>query len=745
MHFDGSRGVARPAGEGLLPGVSNFYIGSDPAGWREGVQSFASVVWRGLYDGVDLRLREGDRGAHYDLVLAPGADLSSFRGRVEGADALEIGSNGELIATTASGVLRQTAPPAWEEGPGQERRELTSRFVLLGAREFGFEVEEWDRERALVVDPGLVWSSYYGGSSADRVTGVGSDLLGRVTIAGRTLSPDLPVSPGWYGYAGYGSCFVARIDPSSGGLDYATYFGGGIVNTDDLADLAVEPSGGAVVCGRTDGVNFPITPGAFDPTKSALDFEGFVARFAADGGSLVYCTYLGGNGADGLEAVTVDSSGATTVAGYSSSPDFPVTPNAYDTTQSLLSDAVLAKLRPDGSGLLFSTYLGGNHVEVIFGIDTAPNGDVVVGGYTASSDFPTTPGAYDTQQAGPYDTGFIARLDSTASTLLSSTLLEGSSADHVYAVGVDASDRIYVTGFAGSADFPVTPGAYKTTFQGGEIFVSCLSPDLGRMLHATFLGSAVASVYETVFDLTVDPSGVVTIVGDAPHGDFPTTLGSLFPTKVTGSVDGFVTRLRPDLSGLLYSTFLHGISADIFDTAQAVSALPDGGVLVGGFTVSQDFPTTAGAYQSGPSGDWDGFACQLDMLPTGTARFGSSTASCLGPIALIPNKMPVAGDASFGLVTSAAPPNAVGVLGIGAASLASGIPLLGVTLFLDLGQPLVLLGASADAHGWSEKLLPLPAASAGATVHCQIVWIDLGSCGSPGAFSATNGLSISPQ
>ena len=231
------------------------------------------------------------------------------------------------------------------------------------------------------------------------------------------------------------------------------------------AGIAVDTSGNAYVTGYTCSSDFPTTAGAFQTTFGGGLTDAFVTELNPTGSGLVYSTYLGGSGYDDGFGIAVDASGNAYVTGFTDSTDFPTTAGAFQTTFGGFGDAFVTELNPTGSGLVYSTYLGGSDDDEGYGIAVDTSGNAYVTGYTHSSDFPTTAGAFQTTYGGDRD-AFVTKLNPTGSGLVYSTYLGGSDCDFGVGIAVDTSGNAYVTGITFSSDFPTTAGAFQTTLGG---------------------------------------------------------------------------------------------------------------------------------------------------------------------------------------------------------------------------------------------------------------------------------------
>jgi hypothetical protein len=320
----------------------------------------------------------------------------------------------------------------------------------------------------------LVYSTYIGGSDFDHGFGIGVDAADNASVTGQTLSLNFPTTPGSFDTSanGGGDAFVTKLDAAGAMLAYSTYLGGG--STDFGFAIAVDASGHAHITGRTESIDFPTTPASFDTTANG-SADGFVTKVNPVGSApLLYSTYLGGSGFDQGFGLAIDTSGNAVVTGFTQSVNFPTTAGSFDTTFNGSSDAFVTKVDPIGSApLLYSTYLGGSDGD--FGLDVTVDamGNAHVTGQTSSVDFPTTADAVDTMLNGPTD-AFVTKVNSAGSApLVSSTYLGGTAFDRGSGIAVDPSGNTYIAGLTSSADFPVTAGAYDTTYNGNsDVFVT---------------------------------------------------------------------------------------------------------------------------------------------------------------------------------------------------------------------------------------------------------------------------------
>jgi hypothetical protein len=639
--FEGAMPSTTLAGEARRPGVYNFYLGDQVERWASNVPAFASVLYRDLYKGVDLRVREDAGRLEYDLLLAAGADLDQVVVRGEGVTGLRVEPDGSLVLDTPNGPLRQTPPRTWTVGDQGEQHMVTSRFRRIDDTRYGFEVPDRKLDQAMVIDPGLEWSTFIGGSADDTIGGVAAarDGSGDVFVAGSTVSTDFPMlADPSMGPNFQNRVFVLRLDAAGSRLVYATFVGGWFWQGVYRA-LAVNAAGEAAVAGETYSPDFPTTPNAFDRNAEAA--EAFAFKLNALGG-LAFSTFLGGRFYDSASAVGFDPAGSIVVGGNTSSDDFPTTPGAYDRTYNVPNaasqggahgDMFIARVSADGSQLTYGTFLGGPSMDVLEDLAIDPNGFVTVVGWVTGNNVQTfipTAGAFDTTWNGSQDSA-VARLKldgAGTADLKYATLLGGSNQDNLDGVAFAPSNPALVTvvGDSWSDNFPTTPGVVKPTNPRFSALFESQSGTITRFnFPATGGGSLVWSSYfvtpgptgERVTDVTVNQAGEAIVAGLTSEPDFPTQRGSLDRIQAGTNYrsDAFVARVNLTGTQLLYSTYLGGADSETDSSliSPLVALASGNSVFVASSTNSFDFRTTTGTVGPTHAGNLDAFVVKLDV------------------------------------------------------------------------------------------------------------------------------------
>ncbi len=623
MRFVGANPRAEVAGEGALAGKVNYFVGRDPSKWRTGLRTFAGVRYRSLYPGVDLVFHGGPAGdrLEYDFVLAPGADYKNVRLSFEGADGLSLGKDGELLLQTEAGTISQSAPVIYQQVNGA-RRKVEGSYVLRGRREVGFRVGAYDRSAPLVIDPVLVYSTYFFAAAEMAV-----DSAGAVYVVGTADSGgDLPTTPGAYQTTrrGFNDAFVAKLDPTGTALSYLTYLGGNTNSagpgtfTDRGESIAVDASGNAYITGVTETNDFPVTPGAFQPASGGA-FDGFVAKLNPAGSALVYSSYLGGLSSDFGRSIALDAAGAAYVTGGTNSINFPVRNALQPAKKGNSEDLFLTKVAPDGKSLEYSTYLGGSQLDS--GFDARVTVDAAGAAYlvsaTNSNDYPITAGAYQPTLKAPDIFGFadvvVSKVAPGGASLVYSTYLGGTRTDIPSGVALDAAGQLHVAGFTDSEDFPTQNALYPTARDPrGNGFLTKLNATGAALVYSTYLSGTPRNlcssgiIIDPIFcggefatAVATDAAGNAYVTGNTISADFPAPADSLQPSP-SGPSDAFIIKLNPT-GQALYSTRLGGSS---YDTGADIHADSNGLVYLLGYTSSDDFPTV-NAYRPTQAAGYD--------------------------------------------------------------------------------------------------------------------------------------------
>ena len=590
MRLSGANPASHLAGRDELLGKSNYFLGNDPSQWHTGIPNYGRVMAAEVYPGIDLVYHGNQGQLEYDFEVAPHADPHKIGFVLEGIQGLRTDSRGDLLVKVAGGELRFRQPVAYQKEGGAERP-VPVRYVLKGKNKVAFRLARYDKRQPLLIDPVLAYSTYLGGSDIDIAYGIAVAPDGSAFIAGGTFSSDFPTA-------------------------------------------------------------HPLQPNAGGPKDFPQD--AFVSKISPDGSTLLYSTYLGGKLTDIAYGIAVDSLGEAYVAGTTDSPDFPVTPNAFDTWCGAdgkcgaswnpqgytVFNGFVTKLSVEGSALIYSGFVGfyENVACLAIAVDGAQNayvtGDVgpniaptvpIIPPATPPPPFCTYKG-FETTFGGSGTDAFVVKIDASGSEPLYCSYLGGSDEDVGYGIAVDSSANAYVTGVTYSVDFPVTAGALKTTYAGaGDAFLTRVNTNAtgsASLRYSTYLGG---SGLDQGNGVAVDASGNAYVAGlttsKASSLGFTPPSGAYQPNCALDSLgvcegDAFVAKFA--LSGtpsLVYFTYLGGSLAD---SANGIALDSSEDAYVTGSTVSTDFPTSGAVFQTTyGGGNADAFVTELN--PAGSA------------------------------------------------------------------------------------------------------------------------------
>jgi fibronectin type 3 domain-containing protein/DNA-binding transcriptional ArsR family regulator len=488
-----------PIGERSLGGVKNFIKGSDPEGWISNVSSYYEVVYADVWDGIDLKFYINEGMLKYDMIVHVGADPSIISFDYTGVNELSIEpGTGDLVIQTTFGTFKEGSPLSYQE-TGSGKDVVDSAYRVIHKTVVGVAIGEYDESLPLVIDPGLEFGTYFGGSSRDWLRGGMIDDYGNIIIAGNTPSDDLPTTAGAF-------CETLKTSPP----------------------LSVT--------------------------------DGYIAKFNHNATRLLFCTYIGGTLWDTLNGMNMDPDGNIYIVGATGSDDFPLTQDAIFNKKRNHTDCYFAQLDPTGSRLLFSTLLGGStQNDFIFHIEVGKENNVFVGGTTGSHDFPVTNDTLSSTLQGVNDM-YVLNISMARKEITWGTFIGGSGLDGDQQMILLDDGDILMAGFSDSVDFPVTKGAYCESFNGGfdDIVVFRLSSDGKEIKFGTYIGgSKTAST--RCSDLELNKAGEIWICGHTSSDDFPTTPDAYAPEVTVETAVGYFSKFNQDCSELVYSSFMPGL------------------------------------------------------------------------------------------------------------------------------------------------------------------------------------------
>jgi len=616
----GSNKNTKIIAEGMQKGKVNYFVGNDPEKWKSNIATYQSVVYKDIYQNIDMKFYGNNRQMEYDVIVKPGANPSLLRLSYEGIEGLSITEDGKMEISLKEGKVIQNRPYCYQEIDG-EKVEVEGSFKLIESSivnpnselqspnsqlyAYTFEVASYDKNHPLFIDPVLVYSTYLGGSDLDGNAGIAVDASGSIYISGTTHSADFPTFPLQGSPGGTANAYITKIDASGSSIVYSTYLGGS--DFDGALDIAVDASGNAYITGAAISTDFPtVSPifGSHAGGSSAYPSDAFITKIDASGSSLIYSTYLGGSGDDWGGRLALDISDNVYITGETVSTDFPTaSPIQGSFGGGTRTDIFVTKIDASGSSLVYSTYLGGSTVDRDARIAVDASGNAYIAGQTHSDDFPIASPMQGTRSGG-FDT-FITKIDASGNSLVYSTYLGGSGHDQNYGLAVDSSGNVYIGGETISTDYP-TVSPLQGSHGGGsyDAFITKIDASGSSLVYSTYLGGGG---FDVVLGIVLDISDNAYITGRTNSTNFPT----VYPIQGSfggGADDAFITKIDASGSSLIYSTYLGG-SGDDWGSRLALDISDN--LYISGGTSSTDFQTVSPLQGSYGGGSADAFVAKL--------------------------------------------------------------------------------------------------------------------------------------
>lgn len=567
----------------------NYFIGNEPEKWISEIPNYTNVCYRELYQGISAIFYANHQQLEYDICVAPGENPQKVRFHFEGAENLEIDSNGDLHISAAYGAEVIMRKPMIYQMENENKIPIEGEFVLLAKHEVGFSIGNYDNTRPLVIDPVLKYSTFLGEDVLFFKIQATVDSKGNTYLTGTTGSANFPTTENAYQtfFKGRSDVFLSKMNPTGTELVYSTYLGGSL--SDSGSAIAIDDKGSAYVTGSTNSTDFPVTSRAFQKMLRG-NSNAFITKFNPSGTKLVFSTYLGGSRRDGGLGIAVDKNENIYVTGQTSSNNFPIK-NAFQPNLDGSTNAFCTKLKHSGSALIYSTYLGGSDFDEGTAIAIDKLGHAYVTGTTSSSNFPTTDRAFQKRLYPGATNAFVSKFSKSGAKLIYSTYLGGNVLEIANSITLDSAGHAYLTGVTFSNNFPVSNKAYQIHLRGNSnAFITKLNLDGSSLVYSTYLGG---NSDDEGFGICIDEKGDAYVAGQTTSHDFPTT-GGAFQRTLRGFANAFITKINPSGSRLKYSSYLGGTERD---TGFSVGLDRKGNVYVAGITYSLDFPITPRAFQ----------------------------------------------------------------------------------------------------------------------------------------------------
>jgi len=597
INFGGANSTVRVSGAGELPAKSHYYLGADTRKWKTLVPVYTKLRYESMYPGIDV-VFYGNEGhqMEFDFIIAPEASPDTIQLVFDGPSRLEVDDHGQLNLEMDGERIQLKRPVAYQEIGGVRQR-VSARYVRLQSGAFGFELGAYDPARPLVIDPVLVYSTYFGGGGGNETgLGIAANPHGSAFVIGITDLPAFPAPGSKIGTGGSWDVFVTKLT-ASGSPVWTTFLGGtgddGTYGNISYGSIAIDKQDRVYLAGVTTSADFPTKPlgSKFGPL-GVIDM--FVTRLTA-AGLLDYSTMVGGAGFEGAHGIAVDAANRAYVVGLTNSDvTFPLKSAVQPTYGGGPYDAAVFVLNPAGTDLVYSTFIGGAGSDIGNAIDVNDVGMAFIAGTTNSTNLTVVNPLQPTYQGGETD-GFITVIRAGGAPIQYSSYLGGSNLDGANAIA-QSGDSIFVAGLTNSTNFP-TKSAFQPALNGVPLdaFVTKIRfalPPASQLIYSTYLGGGGD---ELALGIDVDITGNAYVAGRS-GGTFYASPG----LPACTDPGGFVVKLNSSGLNLTWATCLSGAGKDgAFDVAVDAA----GCTHVTGFASSSNFPIVSAfqpLFQGGP-------------------------------------------------------------------------------------------------------------------------------------------------
>ncbi len=615
MHFVDANQNVHLEGREASFFYENYFLGNNSKQWAKEVHRFERVEYKDLYSNIDMLVYQSEGRLKYDFVLKPGADVNKVQIRYEGVNRMVL-SRGVLKIITSVGEVIESKPFAYQWVDGKQK-EVSCEYVLLGNTVSYKLLSSYDRSKALIIDPELIFSTYSGSVSDNWGFTACSDKLGNVYSGGINFTSGYPVTLGAYqvDFAGstpsstYMNCdiTISKYTPDGTTLLWATYLGG--ADGEEMPhSLVVNEFNELIIFGTSGSEDYPVTSNAYDPTFNGgtnLTYDGIisfpngsdiiVSKLSSDGTELTGSTFVGGSGNDGLNwrdyyapyirsgndslyynygdgargEVICDVNSDVFIGSSTFSDDFPIV-NGFQPNTNGMQEGVVMKLSQDLSSLEWSSYLGGSHDDAIYSVELNDSGGVYLAGGTSSYNFPTTGDAYKTSFQGGTTDGFVSYISANGSQILASSYFGSSEYDQAYFVRRDKNNNVFITGQTKAPGNELIYNASYNQPNSGQ-FIAKFHPNLQSLDWSTTFGTGNGKPNISITAFAVDICNRIYLSGwgrewGSNISSDATYWGNNFGTKgmevtsdavqpETDGQDFYVMVMYGDASGLDYASF----------------------------------------------------------------------------------------------------------------------------------------------------------------------------------------------
>ncbi|WP_341900239.1 SBBP repeat-containing protein [Fluviicola taffensis] len=570
------------------------------------VHSYTRVIYHDIYPNIDWVIYTKNESVKYDFIVHPGGDPTRIQFESVWAEEIQLTADGSLVLSNRMGKITEQTPVSFQRG-----KTIGTHFNLSNTTTIGFDVDSYDKTIDLIIDPTIVWGTYYGGEVYDYAYSVKVDDSGNIFISGESNSTTAIASGGYQNTLNTNSTDVMLVKFNSSGVrQWATYLGGNMI--DDAFSSAIDPSGNVYICGRANsstGIAF-----AGHQNTQAGSEDGFLAKFSTIG-SLLWSTYYGGSNLDQLKAVDTDALGNVFVVGFTlSTSDIATVGSDQPTYGGGFLDAFIVKFNADGIRQ-WATYYGGSGMDRGLTCNVDINGDVYVGGFTVSTNGISSGGFQNTYGGGGTD-GYLAKFN-TNGVRIWATYYGGSSDESVETCTTDLSGNVFIGGSTQSTSGIASSGFQNTITSGSEDAFLAKFDSNGQRLWGTYYGGSAVDIANSC---VTDDLGNCYLTGTTSSSTGIASMG--MQNTHSGDRDGMIVKFDPN-GTRLWGSYLGGTS---YDEILGGTVDLNNNIYICGYSNSLAGIATGGTHQTSRNVGPDAFLVKINDITPCTPTISITSA-----------------------------------------------------------------------------------------------------------------------
>ncbi len=669
IEFINSNNDTKIIGHNKLSHFNNYFLGNDKTKWASNIRNFSSISYENIYKNIDLNIYDLDNNLKWDFIVKPNTDPSIIKLNYQGVDKIRI-KNNNLEITTSVNTIIELKPIAYQKDERGNTKEIACKYHLKGnLLSFKFP-KGYDKSKDLIIDPTLVFATYSGSGADNWGFSATYDSKGFLYAGGVAFMAGYPTTPGAFQstYASYVDVAITKYDTTGTFLIYSTYLGG--EQSEAPASLIVNRNDELFVLGTTSSIGFPTTSQSYDTTfnggtsmwtSSQISYTNgsdlFVTHFNTSGNQLIGSTYLGGSSNDGVNPrsylvynysddlrgeIACDIHNNIYIASSTLSGDFPIAGNTFQTTKDNFSDGVVVKMDNLLSTVIWSTFIGGNDSDAVYGIKVSKKQDVFITGGTQSTNLNTSTGAYQTNYQGGNTDGFVARISKDGKSLTNCSYIGSSKYDQSYLIDLDRYSNVYLFGQTLDTGNTFIYNALWNSPKDGQ-FIIKLNSKLDTRSWATTWGNGNPGIDVVPSAFMVDLCNRVYLsawgggTNANNHGKGNTYGLPISSSPIQSTTDGsdyYLMVMTDDASALDYGSYYGGSSSDEHVDGGTSRFDNKGRIyqnVCAGCGGHSDFPTTSGCWSSAnPSGNCNNGVFKVDFnIPAIVADYDIPPVLCL--------------------------------------------------------------------------------------------------------------------